>query len=122
MGRRNRIELEALPAFADDLLTFVHFEHSDCLTRLTVTAFIQLIRPLSMARFEEWTKDRLITFLDKDRRSHCGSRAHAADMIEMMVRNGDVLYRLSRKLFLDRSPQNLRLSFRIGRIHQSQPL
>jgi hypothetical protein len=59
------------------------------------------------------TNDWFVTLLDKDRRSHCGGRAKAADMIVMVRGDSDILHWLGWKLLLNRTKQRLGLRFRV---------
>src|SRR5436309_4619120 len=88
----NWIQRERLTALTDDLLPFVDFDGADLLSRLAVAAFVEFVLRMRMAGFEKGSKNRLISFLDQDRRAHCRGRANSTDVIIVMVGNGDILY------------------------------
>src|SRR5262245_59195962 len=100
----DRIQLETLPAFADHFFSFVHFQSSNGLRRLRIAPFVEFILRMRVARFEQRAENRLVTFLNKYRGSHSGGCTHATDVIEMVMRHSDVLYRLLGELFLNRTP------------------
>ena len=81
----DRIQPETLSAFADDLVAFVHLKSSDRLCRLPIAPSVQFVLRMRVTRFEERTKDGLVTFLYKYRSSHRRCGAQAPDMIVMVM-------------------------------------
>ena len=75
-----------------------------------------------MPRLQKRTKNRLISFLYEYRCAHRCGCANASDMVIVVMRNRDKLYRLCRKLLLNRAEQHLGLRLCVRRIHERQPL
>src|SRR5439155_15093655 len=109
LRERNRIKLKRLTTLADDLLPLITFDCAGLLRRLTIASFVEFILGMSMPRLQKRTNNRLISFLSDYPCAHCCALANASDMVIVVMRNRDKLYRLCRKLLLNRAEQHLGL-------------
>src|SRR6266571_5951908 len=99
LRERNRIKLKRLTTLSDDLLPLRNFDCAGWLRRLAIASFVEFILGMGMPRLQTRTKNRLISFLYEYRCAHCGGRANVSDMVIVVMRNRNKLYRLCRKLF-----------------------
>src|SRR5881409_1656981 len=115
LRERNRIKLKRLTALADDLLPLINFDCAGWLRRLAIASFVEFVLGMGMPRLQKGTKNRLISFLYEYRCAHCCGRANASDMVIVVMRNRNNLYRLCWKLFLNRAEQHVGLRLCVRR-------